>query len=95
MRHVNAVVIGLFPRRPDREAQFHKQVAIHDFYFGHPRVAGPAGKLGAIQQLSTPPAELVKAHLPRLFGRSGRDDAAPRDGPAGHGRGPAALRERR
>ena len=67
-RHLNAVVIGLFPRRPDREAQFHKQLAIHDFYFGHPRVAGPAGKLGAIQQLSTPPAELVKAHLPRLVG---------------------------
>jgi choline dehydrogenase-like flavoprotein len=69
MRHANAVVIGLFPRRPDREAQFHKQVAIHDFYFGHPRVGSPAGKLGAIQQLSTPPAELVKAHLPPLVGR--------------------------
>lgn len=69
-RHVNAVVIGLFPRRPDREAQFHKQLAIHDFYFGHPRVAGPAGKLGAIQQLSTPPAELVKAYLPPLVGRA-------------------------
>jgi choline dehydrogenase-like flavoprotein len=69
MRHANAVGSGLFPRRPDREAQFHKQVAIHDFYFGHPRVDAPAGKLGAIQQLSTPPAELVKAHLPRLLGR--------------------------
>jgi choline dehydrogenase-like flavoprotein len=67
-RHWNAVVIGLFPRRPDREAQFHKQLAIHDLYFGHPRVAAPPGKLGAIQQLSTPPAELVKAHLPRLVG---------------------------
>jgi choline dehydrogenase-like flavoprotein len=67
-RHVNAVVIGLFARRPDREAQFHKQVAIHDFYFGHPRVKEPAGKLGAIQQLSTPPAELVKAYLPRAVG---------------------------
>jgi choline dehydrogenase-like flavoprotein len=69
-RHVNAVVIGLFPRRPDREAQFHKQVAIHDFYFGHPRVTTPAGKLGAIQQLSTPPSALVKAHLPPLVGRA-------------------------
>lgn len=67
-RHVNAVVIGLFPRRPDREAQFHKQVAVHDFYFGHPWVQAPPGKLGAIQQLSTPPAALVKAHLPRMFG---------------------------
>jgi choline dehydrogenase-like flavoprotein len=68
MRHVNAVVIGAFPRRPDAEAQFHKQVAIHDYYFGHPSVAEPWGKLGAIQQLSTPPRELVKAHLPKLVG---------------------------
>lgn len=67
-RHWNAVVIGVFPRRPDREVQFHKQIAIHDLYFGHPDVATPAGKLGAIQQLSTPPAALVKAHLPRLVG---------------------------
>jgi hypothetical protein len=68
MRHWNAVVIGAFPRRPDPEAQFHKQVAIHDFYFGHPSVAEPTGKLGAIQQLATPPRELVKAHLPKLVG---------------------------
>jgi choline dehydrogenase-like flavoprotein len=67
-RHWNAVVVGLFPRRPDREAQFHKQIAIHDFYFGHPDGRGPAGKLGAIQQLSTPPSALVKAYLPRLAG---------------------------
>jgi choline dehydrogenase-like flavoprotein len=68
MRHFNAAVIGVFPRHPDREAQFHKQAAIHDFYFGHPSVASPRGKLGAIQQLATPPRELVKAHLPKLFG---------------------------
>jgi choline dehydrogenase-like flavoprotein len=67
-RHWNAVVVGLFPRRPDREAQFHKQIAIHDFYFGHPDVPSPAGRLGAIQQLSTPPSALVKAYLPRLAG---------------------------
>lgn len=70
MRHVNAAVIGAFPRRPDREAQFHKQLAIHDLYFGHASVPRPRGKLGAIQQLSTPPAELVKSHLPRLVGRA-------------------------
>jgi choline dehydrogenase-like flavoprotein len=68
MRHWNAVVIGLFPRRPDREAQFHKQIAIHDFYFGDPDARLPLGKLGAIQQLSTPPSALVKAYLPRLVG---------------------------
>ena len=68
MRHFNAAVIGLFPRRPDREAQFHKQVAIHDFYFGHPSVGWPRGKLGAIQQIGKPPRELVKAYLPKLLG---------------------------
>ena len=55
------------PRRPDRESQFHKQLAIHDDYFGNP-AAPVAGKLGAIQQLSTPPGELIKSHLPGLLG---------------------------
>jgi choline dehydrogenase-like flavoprotein len=64
MRHWNAVVAGVFPRRPDPEGQFHKQVGIHDFYFGHPAVAEPAGKLGGLQQLATPPWALVKEHLP-------------------------------
>ena len=62
MRHFNAVVMGLFPRRPD-ERQFHKQIVIHDYYFGHPSVRKPIGKLGGIQQLVTPPAELVKQYL--------------------------------
>jgi choline dehydrogenase-like flavoprotein len=64
MRHWNAVVGGLFPTRADPEGQFHKQVGIHDFYFGHPEAKGPAGKLGGLQQLATPPPELLKAHLP-------------------------------
>jgi choline dehydrogenase-like flavoprotein len=63
MRHWNAVIAGVFPRRPDPESQFHKQVGIHDFYFGHPDLE-PAGKLGGLQQLATPPPELLKAHLP-------------------------------
>ena len=41
MRHWNAVVAGLFPRRADPEGQFHKQVGIHDFYFGHPEADEP------------------------------------------------------
>jgi len=65
MRHYNAVVMGVFPRRPDPEREFHKQVGIHDFYFGHPGTDGPPGKLGGLQQLATPPPELVRAHLPR------------------------------
>lgn len=63
MRHFNAVVMGLFPRCPDGERQFHKQILIHDYYFGHPGVRDPIGKLGGIQQLVTPPAELVKQYL--------------------------------
>lgn len=66
MRHFNAVVMGLFPRRPDIEPQFHKQIAIHDYYFGHPSVAHPIGKLGGIQQLATPPAEIVRQYLPGI-----------------------------
>jgi choline dehydrogenase-like flavoprotein len=67
MRHYNAVVVGVFPRRPDPEAQFHKQLAIHDDYFGNP-ASGLGGKLGALQQLSTPPGELIKAYLPGMAG---------------------------
>jgi len=61
-------VLGVFPRRPEPEPQFHKQIAIHDFYLGDPAAGAPPGKLGAIQQIATPPSELVKAHLPRLLG---------------------------
>lgn len=66
MRHYNEIVFGLFPRAPGRHRRFHKQLGIHDFYFGHP-VHGPAGKLGALQQLPTPPSALVRANLPRLL----------------------------
>jgi len=68
MRHCNAIVFGVFPRRPNARQQFHKQIGIHDFYFGHPEVREPAGKLGSIQQLSTPPALLVGEELPRAVG---------------------------
>lgn len=65
MRHLNDVVLGVFPGEPDREHRFHKQLGIHDFYFGDPSLDRPRGKLGAIQQLATPPASLVRANLPR------------------------------
>lgn len=68
MRHVNAIVFGVFPYKPDREGTFHKQLGFHDFYFGHPTISNPAGKLGSIQQLQTPPVGLVKEELPRPFG---------------------------
>ncbi|MCG3118964.1 MAG: hypothetical protein ALAOOOJD_01260 [bacterium] len=69
MRHCNAIVFGFFPRRPNPDKQFHKQLGIHDFYFGHPSIKHPAGKLGSMQQLQTPPVGLVQAHLPKPLGQ--------------------------
>lgn len=67
-RHCNGIAFGLFPGRVDPEKRFHKQVGIHDFYFGHPAVTGPRGKLGGIQQVQSPPAGLIRHHLPPLLG---------------------------
>ena len=67
MRHCNAIVFGVFPRQPNPRRQFHKQLAVHDLYFGHESVREPPGKLGSIQQLQTPPIGLVKHELPRLL----------------------------
>ena len=73
MRHFNAVVIGLFPRRPDREAQFHKQIA-------HPRLLlrpserrGPAGSWAAIQQLVDPARRAGEGVSAAAGGRAGRE----------------------
>lgn len=63
MRHRNAVVLGVFSERPNPERVFDKQIAIHDFYFGHPDIEAPVGKLGGIQQL-TPAQGLVRAYMP-------------------------------
>jgi choline dehydrogenase-like flavoprotein len=68
MRHYNEVVLGIFPRAPNPEGLFHKQLGIHDFYFGHQSLSRPRGKLGGIQQLATPPASLVRTQMPRLLG---------------------------
>lgn len=64
MRHYNEVVLGVFPRLPNPEGVFHKQLGIHDFYFGKPGLRFPRGKLGGLQQLATPPVGMVKAQLP-------------------------------
>ena len=65
MRHRNSIVFGVFPRRPNPAGEFHKQVAIHDFYFGHQGRGAPPGKLGGIQQITSPPPRFVRAVLPR------------------------------
>lgn len=64
MRHYNKIVFGLFPQPPNPGHHFHKQLAIHDFYFGDATVRRPRGKLGGIQQLATPPVGLVRTQLP-------------------------------
>jgi choline dehydrogenase-like flavoprotein len=69
MRHCNAIVFGFFLRHPNKPAEFHKQLGVHDFYFGHPEVQGPPGKLGSMQQLQSPPVGLVKAMLPWPVGQ--------------------------
>ena len=66
MRHANAMVFGVFPVRPDPDQRFHKQVALHDWYFGDDADdTYGLTKLGGVQQMMTPPKELVRAHLPR------------------------------
>lgn len=69
MRHVNAIVFGVFPHVADKENRFHKQLGINDFYFGHPAISHPKGKLGSLQQLQTPPAGLVEKELPLGLGK--------------------------
>lgn len=70
MRHYNEIIFGIFPRRPNPEGVFHKQLGIHDWYFGDPAHAGLGPKLGALQQLTTPPAGLVRAEVAGWVGRA-------------------------
>jgi choline dehydrogenase-like flavoprotein len=69
MRHCNAVVFGVFPRPLDGAAEFHKQLCFFDYYFGHPGVTHPRGKLGVLQQIHPPPPGLVQAMLPPPINR--------------------------
>jgi len=67
-RHYNEILFGIFPTPPNPGGGFHKQIGIHDLYFGHASVTAPSGKLGGMQQLPTPPTGLVRAELPRIVG---------------------------
>jgi choline dehydrogenase-like flavoprotein len=64
MRHCNAVVMGGFVRPPSA-GEFHKQIAIQDYYFGHSTVAAPRGRLGSIQQFGTPQPHYVRHYVRR------------------------------
>jgi choline dehydrogenase-like flavoprotein len=68
MRHCNAVVMGLFRSRPAPQSEFHKQIGIHDYYFGHPSIDRPRGRLGCLQQFATPEPALVRYNLPLGLG---------------------------
>jgi choline dehydrogenase-like flavoprotein len=69
MRHCNGLVYGFFRHPPNPAREFHKQIGIHDFYFGHRDIAAPRGKLGCIQQVMAPPIGLIQARVPALLGR--------------------------
>jgi choline dehydrogenase-like flavoprotein len=66
-RHKNEILLGMFPRQPDPDRQFHKQLGIHDFYFGDPNAPGGLARGGGLQQLPTPPIALARDGLPWLL----------------------------
>lgn len=68
MRHVNAILFGIFPSRADKEKRFHKQLAILDYYFGK-EGESPLNKIGSLQQIPTPPEGLVKNEVPGYLGK--------------------------
>ncbi len=65
MRHCNAMVYGYFRQPPNPSGEHHKQIALHDFYFGDAAAPG-VGKLGNIQQVMAPPVTLIRAMLPKM-----------------------------
>ncbi len=71
MRHLNRIAFGVFSRPPEPDGRFHKQIAIHDLYFGDAASTRLRGKLGGIQQVGTPPATLVRQQLPGPIGMAG------------------------
>ncbi len=69
-RHCNAVVCGVFPDAPGRGRMSYKEIAIQDFYRGHPDYP-ELGGIGSIQQEALP-AAMVEQELPRMFRPLGR-----------------------
>jgi len=68
MRHLNAIIFGIFPGVADKEGRFHKQLAILDYYFGHPK-APEFNKIGSLQQMPTPPGSVVENELKNVLGK--------------------------
>jgi choline dehydrogenase-like flavoprotein len=69
MRHCNGIIYGLFGSPPNPAQEFHKQLGIHDFYLGDGARRAPAGKLGSIQQVHSPPVGLALTRVPRALHR--------------------------
>jgi choline dehydrogenase-like flavoprotein len=70
LRHCNAMTFGFYPGRPNRLNEFHKQIAIHDLYFGGSDLPeAPAGKLGCLQQVMPPPVGSLRKRLGRPLTR--------------------------
>lgn len=67
MRHCNAFVYAFFGRDPNPEGLHHKQIGIHDYYFGDSAPGAPKGKLGNLQQVMHPqPGGILRAPARRL-----------------------------
>lgn len=69
-RHCNALVCGVLPRACGSAPMSYKEMAIHDFYLGHPKHAGLGG-LGSIQQELLPVA-MVERELPLVLRSLGK-----------------------
>jgi choline dehydrogenase-like flavoprotein len=68
MRHYNRVLFGVFFRPPNPRQEFEKELLISDFYFGDPRLGGPSGRLGSLQQFATPGLAVIRSAVPPLQG---------------------------
>jgi choline dehydrogenase-like flavoprotein len=71
MRHHNRIAFGVFSSPPAADGPFHKQIGIHDLYFGDPASGTLRGKLGGIQQVGTPPGALVRRQIAGPIGAIG------------------------
>ncbi len=69
MRHLNAIIFGIYPGKADKEKRFHKQLAILDYYFGHSTLKTNLSKIGSLQQIPTPNPAIVENEIPGIFGK--------------------------
>jgi len=70
MRHLNAIIFGIYPGTADKEMRFHKQLAIMDYYFGHPSLKTNLTKIGSLQQIPTPNPGIVENEVKGVLGKA-------------------------